>query len=144
MQGRSWMAALTIAAGVASLALTAKAGDPPKSSKVRLEIHIAGLKRAGCDVEVKPGSPTCRFRAGTQHIPAEGHALFVFDDVKSQSADRECAFAITIREAGQPERTYRRSVRLAPPHAAVTQASLACYLYCPSSLIATDESKTRR
>ena len=56
MQGRSRMAALTLVVGAAlTLSPRAEALDRVVVSQVQLELGIAGLATAGCDVEVKPG-----------------------------------------------------------------------------------------
>lgn len=155
MQGRSWMAALTL---TLTLALSgglapAVAGDPPapsperpgagtKAHTVKLELAIAGLpvNGSGCDVEIKPAHAGCKFQPITRHIDSRGFATLLVKDVVSRSADRDCAFAITIREPGQPERTVRRGLRLQDSEKSTPQ-TLTCYLSSPSR-IARNNSET--
>jgi hypothetical protein len=177
MQGRSWMAALTLVAGlipVSALATTTQAEDKPATSastgtsaganadggataseeasagkkaafgtqvhKVKLELRIAGLGPKGCDVEIKPGHAGCRFETKTRHVDAHGWATILLNDIQTQSADRDCTFAITIREPGQAERTVRRGLRLgATPGPG---EMLLCYLSSPSKLAKAGEPAT--
>ena len=128
MQGRSWMAALTLAAGLSPVATRAQdrplAGVETKATPraaaepvhtVTLEVAIDGLGAKGCDVEVKPGHPACKFAPRAQHLNPRQSVKLVIDDVRSLSADRDCTFAITVREPGQADRTVRRGLRLSNP-----------------------------
>ena len=92
MRARSWMAALALIAGsliAVGRAVPALVSSPtqdqgqsqdikkvePRSPSVdpkppdsripsvQLNLVIAGLGREGCDVEVKPGNASCKFRA---------------------------------------------------------------------------------
>ena len=132
-QGRSWMAALTVAAGIsASLGPVApstladdpkpkstapdakaqakanprakpKAAEPPASTYVvTLDLRIAGLGKKGCDIEIKPANNGCKFKPIEQHLDANGVASIKFKDVETDSADRDCTFAIVVHEPGQP------------------------------------------
>lgn len=134
MQGRSWMAALTLAAGLAPASSLADTPAPQaRPQTVKLELAIAGLGPNGCDVEVKPGHKGCSFTTKSAHVNKSGLATLVLRDVSTASADRDCTFAITIREPGQPERTVSRGLRLeARPTAAGQQ--MTCYLSSPSKL----------
>jgi hypothetical protein len=152
MQGRSWMAALTVAAELSLILVIAgspsraAAGDtkmretpkPAATHNVKLLLRIAGLSRDGCNVEIKPAHPGCSFRTRSTHVDEKGLAEIAFEDVKSQSADRDCTFAITIREAGQPERTVMRGLRLGSGQTAEPR-SLECFLSSPSRLARTNE-----
>lgn len=152
MQGRSWMAALTLTLALGSGSLPAfshpalagggdaktKPSDPPVNGKphtVKLELRIAGLtvNGPGCDVEIKPGHPGCKFRTVQHHVDSRGYATVVVPDAVSRNADRDCTFAITIREPGQPERTVRRGLRLQAENVTSGQ-SLSCYLSSPSRI----------
>ena len=91
MRARSWMAALALIAGTSiavgrAMPAASPAEDPgqgqpqqaeqpragsqtskPKSTEepiqaVVLNLEIAGLGHEGCDVEVTPGNPSCKFR----------------------------------------------------------------------------------
>ena len=185
MQGRSWMAALTLALSFAAAAAVVIAGegdttktkpatsstpkpDAAKSSssplmapasvaprakstvaavkahKVKLDLSIAGLTSKGCDVEIKAAHAGCKFRERTEHVDSNGKILVELDDVEILNADRDCTFAITIREAGQAEKTWRRGLRVNPTNA-VAQ-TLPCYLNSPSKLARamSAETKTKR
>ena len=144
MQGRSWMAALALAAStLLAPGPAARAEDKPPVSKVKLEIRIAGLGLDGCEIEIKPAHAGCQFKTATYHVTQQGRASLLLEDVQTSSADRDCAFAITLKEAGQPARTLRRGLRLvAPPSGSVP--SLTCYLNSPSKLAKSDEERSRR
>jgi hypothetical protein len=122
MQGWSWMAALTLVASLSGLiAPTARAAEPPAvKQKVSLSLRLDGLSAAGGEVEIKPGHAGCKFE--TIKFQTKGHpkmieGRIVLDpfEVETFSADRDCSFAITLKEAGQPDKTVRRTIRLVPP-----------------------------
>ncbi len=138
MQGRSWMAALTIGTKALALGLILGVGPNPVSraddaktapappttakpapgaSKVKLDLAIAGLGPKGCDIEVAPAHQGCQFRPVSLHLGADkgGKEVILFEDVQTSSTDRYCMFAITIREPGQPVKTIHRGLRLVPP-----------------------------
>ncbi len=144
MQGRSWMAALTLASGaVLALGSSGWADEKPAAGRVMLKIGIAGLGRGGCDVEIKPGHPGCQFRPVTRHITSDGKADVVLDDVRTTSADRDCAFAITVREPGHPPRTFHRGLRLDASQPA-TVPTLSCFFSSPSRIARASEMRERR
>ena len=158
MPGRSWMAASTLSAGLGlglTPGLSARAGDPPapspnagassvtavesKPHTVKLELRIAGLRLGGpgCDVDIKPGHPGCKFRPLlNQHVEPRGVATIIVSDVRTRSADRDCTFAITVREPGQAERTLHRGLRLSAD--AGTGQVLTCNLSSPSRIARTN------
>jgi hypothetical protein len=135
---------------------------------VRLTVEIAGLGRHGCDVEVRPGNPSCKFRTlkvtkdgvaversqdGPHHVSSEGHAFLELRDVELRGADRTCTVAITVREPGHVAKTVYRGFRLAPRTEAETKAASAktvpaftCYLSSASKtkLAKTDDGGTRK
>ncbi|SIO65624.1 hypothetical protein SAMN05444166_7766 [Singulisphaera sp. GP187] len=146
MQGRSWMAALTVAVGIVlPLARSANADEKPatKTNTVYILLNIAGLDAEGCDVEIKPGHSGCQFRPIRQHVNQGGQQTVRLTDVKTSSADRECAFSITIREAGQANRTFRRGLRLASPETAPYSA-MECFISSPSKLAKAEQAKRTR
>jgi hypothetical protein len=141
------MAAWTLIAGaVPAMDLAARADDRPAvAHPVKIELRIAGLGRGGCDVEVKPGHAGCRFRPLSRHVDSSGKATLMLDDVQALTADRDCAFAITIREPGHAAKTVLRGLRL--PEAAAGGASirtLPCFLSAPSLLARNTASRLRR
>src|SRR5689334_5040473 len=165
MQGRSWMAALTLNASallglvlglghaVTSRADEAKPAPAPapapvnaNGSRVKLEIIIAGLGPKGCDIEVAPGHMGCQFRPVSMHLGKENsQTVLLFDDVQTTGADRYCIFAITIREPGQPVKTVRRGMRLVASANDQSSAQLlTCYLSSPSKLAKASEMRERR
>ena len=154
MQGRSWMAALALAAGVA-LALVgrpapSRAGDdiPPVVNKVALTLRLTGVGKDGCEVEVKPGHAACEFEPVAKKITnlSQGQGQITFDlpKVKSTSPDRDCQFFITLKEPNQPPRVVRRGIRLVAPKegAAMPEQTFVCYLRSPS-LAAKDDAERR-
>jgi len=171
------MAAITFTAGIVSVPLVvATAQDPaPKSEQrvaragvdsliqgpapvetnipdanthqVKLNLLIAGLGRNGCEVEVKPGNRSCRFKTQVQHVESRGEVSFQFKDVEVRPSDRNCTFAITVREAGKDSKTIYRGFRLpakASPTSALNQ-TFSCYMNSPSKLADLDRpDRTRR
>jgi hypothetical protein len=123
---------------------------------VQLNLVIAGLGRAGCDVEIKPGNASCRFRSMGEkgpvdryHVAPEGKATMELRDVELRGADRTCTVAITLHEPGQGPKTVYRGFRL-PTRSPNDQASaretvpvFTCYMSSPSKLARTADSHTR-
>jgi hypothetical protein len=156
MQGRSWMAALALATGVALAPIgrptPTRAGDSPAPAavlnKVTLTLRITGLGDEGCEVEIKPGHAACQFETQTKKVKyggqSQGELSVAALPVKSTSPDRDCQFTITIKEPGQPPRTVRRGIRLVvpTPGAAVPEQTFKCYLRSPS-LAAKDDAERR-
>lgn len=116
MQRRSWMAALTLAAlAGAFIGPASRAEEPtPIKQTVAMSLDLSGLKYPG-EVVIKPGSPGCRFKPITQAITKNNTTELKPFEVEVFSADRDCAFLITLKEPGQPDKTYRRHVRIVPP-----------------------------
>jgi hypothetical protein len=124
---------------------------------VQLNLVIAGLGRGGCDVEIKPGNRSCRFRAvggngaaGRHHVAPEGKAKLELRDVELRGADRTCTVAITVYESGQGPKTVYRGFRL-PQRSrdGATDASepvpaFTCYLSSPSKLASGDDARARK
>jgi hypothetical protein len=166
MQGRSWMAALVlIGALIAALFLSSNAdADAPKEvapapaspparkaegpkHAVTLMLAIADLSAKGCDVEIKPAHPGCAFRTRAEHVTSDGQLKVVMDDIQVKNVNRDCTFAITIREAGQAERTWRRGLRISTNNSAENSQTLPCYFSSPSKLAKTESEaagKTKR
>jgi hypothetical protein len=115
-----------------------KPAQAPGAQPVELNLLIAGLRRDGCDVEVKPGNRSTRFQPQSLHIGASGKASFVFRDVEVRGADRNCSFAITMREPGQAPKTifrgFRITARVAPGTSPTAAQSFTCYMNSPSKL----------
>lgn len=154
MPSRSWMAALTIALTVAAtFGSPVRADDDPVANTVRLELQIAGLGPEGCAVEVRPAHPGCQFaelvaRVDSSRVGSSRTVRlppFVID-ARSSSADRDCTFAITIREADRPPMTFRRGVRLLPQVAGqpAPVRTLTCYLVSPSLAARDEPNRSRR
>jgi hypothetical protein len=108
----------------------AEAKAAPGACLVQVDLSIAGLTSKGCDVEVKPAYPGCTFRPVTRHVDKDGHALVELKDVRTESADRDCTLAITVREPGQPARTVHRGLRLNPAGGRAQQ--ITCLVNSPS------------
>jgi len=135
---------------------------PPKATDaviptIQLNLVIAGLGRAGCDVEIKPGNRSCRFRAvgengpaARHHIAPEGKAKLELRDVELRGADRTCSVAITVYESGQGPKTVYRGFRLpqrsgdGPSTASTPVPVFTCYLSSPSKLARAEELRSRK
>ncbi len=124
---------------------------------VELRINIAGLGARGCDVEIKPGNTSCKFKIAhekgsspTLHVSSDGRVKVALMDVELQGADRVCTVALIVHEAGQPAKTVYRGFRIAAHNqTAKTKGAAAvpafdCYLSSPSKLAKSAESKARR
>lgn len=152
MQGRSRMAAWIVAAasvgavGLISTTTTQAGGPPPIKQKVKLDIRLDGISiHNKAEIEIKPGNSGCRFKPVTYPVKGGGWVPDVLPiDVETLSADRDCSFAITLKEAGQADKVFRRSVQIAP----VTEAtagkpqSLICYLNSRASAIVAAQPGT--
>jgi hypothetical protein len=147
------MAALTLALTLTLSLAPAHADEPPalgmtsgaegKPHTVTLDLRIAGLSAKGCDVDIKPGHPGCKFRTVSRHIGPNGIATVVLKDVVARNADRDCTFAITLREPGQADRTVHRGLRLQAEN--TPDQRLNCYLSSPSRIArANSESTPKR
>jgi hypothetical protein len=124
---------------------------------VQLDLVVAGLGSKGCDVQVKPGNASCKFstiyeKRGEDHqfIAANGKSSVELRDVELRGADRTITVAVTIRESGQPAKTFYRGFRLRTkadakaPAATASAPVFACYLSAPSKLAKAEESRARR
>jgi hypothetical protein len=137
--------------------------EPIKSILLRLE--IAGLGHAGCDVEVAPGNPSCKFsvinlksegdklvrgKDGVQHVSSVGHAAVELRSVELRGADRTCTVKITVHESGQPPKVVYRGFRIpVHPPAGTTAAqnqslSFTCLLSAASKMANVDQTRTRK
>jgi hypothetical protein len=140
------MAAL---AGVAGLSLVlcaapgAHAEDRFVVKRVDLEVLVAGLSHSGCDVEIKPGHPGCRFEKVTQHVNSDGKGRVVIKDLECRTADRDCSFLITVKEPGQANSVVRRGFRLAAPDSDQPSAApyFTCYVNAPSKIARAEAEK---
>lgn len=152
MRKRSGM---TIAAGLCAAVSFAGAspGDdgPRVRNEVQLVLQISGLGTDGCTVEIEPGHAGCKFKSVArriQRIPAGSVALTnpITIDAESLGADRDCSFAITIKEPGKAARTYVRGLRLAPEVAGKPKPSrsLRCYINAPTVIAAGDKATRTR
>jgi hypothetical protein len=157
-------AAQTSSAGSENRDSTTKTPDAKLTSPiiptVQLNLVIAGLNRGGCDVEVKPGNPSCRFKAvddkgsaGRHHVGSDGFSTLQLRDVELRGADRTCIVAITVREPGQSPKTVYRGFRLpqrsskggaASSSASAAAPVITCYLSSPSKLARADDSRPRK
>ncbi|WP_422926833.1 hypothetical protein [Singulisphaera sp. PoT] len=118
-----------------------RAADNPAPQEVRLDLRIAGLTSSGAEIEVKPAHAGCRFTPVVDRVTSKGEKLIKLADVRTNSADRECAFSITIREPGQATRTVKRGLRLANPKGPSTPSTLTCFINSPSSLARGEQRK---
>ena len=156
MQGWSWMAALTLVASIAGAsAPSTRASEPtPVKQKVSLSLRLDGLSSQGGEVEIKPGHAGCKFETIKFQTKAHPKAIDgkIFLDpieVETVSADRECSFAITLREPGQADKVVRRTLRLTPaaPGKAATPQVLTCFISSNSlnpPVVAKPSDETKR
>jgi hypothetical protein len=121
MQGWSWMAALALAAASAAFFGAATlAGQPtPIKQTVKLSLHLEGIAREDGEVMIKPGHSGCRFKAISFRVsekPRDAFGMINLDafEVETISADRDCAFVITLKEPGKPDKTVRRNLLVVP------------------------------
>jgi hypothetical protein len=144
------MAALALTAGVT---LAAYAGDPQAQdesvvvNEVTLVIRVNGLEPEGCEVDVKPGHPGCDFKPFKKKLDSPG-GVGQFEvaklQVKSTRRDRDCLFAITINQPGQPPKTSYRSVQVVKPTALAPVPTLSKTLLLQSPALAAREDVTKR
>ena len=151
MQGRSWMAALTLTVATAFAFIggngDARADDTAVVNKITLTLNIMGLSSDGCEVEIKPGHPGCEFKPISQKLDRNGRIDFKPFEVKSTSADHDCLFAITVKEPGQPVKTMKRGLVLKNPEPGsrtMPSQNFSCLLRSPSLAAKDDTSKTIR
>jgi hypothetical protein len=127
-------------------------------ASIELNLVIAGLADDGCEVEIKPGNASCKFRPiygkrgeSRKHVAKDGYGKLELRDVELRGADRTCTVAITVREPEQTAKTFYRGFRL--PNAKEGPAATAkpapgtaftCYLRAPSKLAKADESRIRK
>ena len=118
----------------------AKASAPDLPS-VQLNLAIAGLGADGCDVEIKPANPSCKFRPSPiKHVSSDGHATIELKDVELRGADKTCTLAITVREPGHAPQTIYRGFRTGATKTG-SVPSFTCFI---SSRLAGADSKTTR
>lgn len=140
MRSRSRMAALAMAASLGIGPATLAGDAPAVENKVHLILQISGLGPEGAKIEIKPGHKGCDFEPIIKPIkkgkvPAGSIIKLDMDiDAQSTSADRDCSFAITVKEPGQPPKTYHRGLRLAIEEVGkpVPSKVFKCYLSSPS------------
>jgi hypothetical protein len=120
MQGWSRMAAFALAASAAFFGTASLAGQPtPIKKTIKLSLHLEGFARDGGEVVIKPGHSGCRFKDITFRMseqPRDAHDMINLApfEVETISADRACAFVITIKEPGKPDKTVRRNLLVVP------------------------------
>jgi hypothetical protein len=126
-----------------------KPGSAPENRKasgslyptIQINLAVAGLGAEGCDVEIKPANPSCKFRPPSpQHVPSSGQVKIKLSDVELRGADKTCTIAITVREPGQPAQMIYRGFR---PGSSKGDGvpSFSCFI---SSKLAGVDAKTTR
>jgi hypothetical protein len=109
----------------------------PIKKKVQLTLKFDGLSaKEGGEAEIKPSHAGCKFETikfktkGHPRTGAGGEISLDPIEVETKTADGNCSFTITLKEAGQPDKTVRRNLRLTPlveGQAAKPQAMM-CYI----------------
>ena len=125
--------------------------DEGLKNKVTLQLQLSGLGKQGCVIEIKPAHPACSFKpmkfkvGGMAADRAVTLDPIVFD-ASSTGADRDCSFAITLREPGQNPRTFQRGLRLSEPmpEQDTPEKTLKCYLSASSVANRSETSAQRR
>jgi hypothetical protein len=113
----------------------------PDLPLIQLNLAIEGLGTEGCDVEVRPANPSCKFRPSPKkHVASDGHATVELRDVELRGADKTCSMAITVREPGREPQTIYRGFRAASAKAG-SVPSFTCFI---SSRLAGSETKATR
>ena len=139
MQVRSRMAAWMLAAALVGAvgfrpAVCLAGGPVPVKQQVKLNMRLDGTKEySGVEIEIKPGHPATRFKPIKYAVKGDGDIRDILPfEVETYSADRDCSFAIVLKEPGQPDKIFRRSMQISPP---ATDAATAprpqvfqCYL----------------
>lgn len=145
MQGRSRMAAWMLVATLAGVSAVPSsgwaAGPAPLKQKVKLEIRLDGISGdSGAEITIKPGSPACRFKTMTYPVKFDRPGM-VADllpiEVETLSADRDCSFAIILKEPGHPDKTFRRSLQVQPTTDATAGKPQVLVCYLSSRTVAT-------
>lgn len=154
MRSRSGMAVLVLGlAPVFATSPVSRADDVEAEAvenKVRLVLQISGLGPEGALIEIRPGHKACDFKPVNEEIkrgqlPPDSVIKLDLDiEAETTSADRDCSFAITVKEPGQTPKTYHRGLRLTDHEAGQPLPSkiLRCYLSSPS--IATRDTSVPR
>ncbi len=110
---------------------TIAAGPTPVKQKVLLKVRVDGTSPyTGVELVIKPGHPACRFKPITHPVKGDGDQDILPIDVETLSADRDCSFAIVLKEPGQPDKIFRRSLQITPATEATAGKPqvLQCYL----------------
>jgi hypothetical protein len=129
---------------------TRESGSSPENRKpsgsiyptIQINLAVAGLGVEGCDVEIKPANPSCKFRPpAAQHVPSSGQVRVKLRDVELRGADKTCTIAITVREPGQPPQTIYRGFRPGSSKADGVP-NFSCFI--SSKLAGVDAKATRK
>ena len=132
---RMFAAQLSLLPLVGFAAATASGDEPGIVNNVVIELQVQGLSKEGCVVEIAPGHPGCKFKKVRYKVD-NARVLLQPIEVTSLSADRDCSFAITIKEPGMPAKTIKRGMRLIRPESgsATPESKITCYLATPSQV----------
>lgn len=126
---------------------TAIAEEEPEAitNRVTLDLQISGIDQPGCTVEIKPAHPGSRFKPVVRPLQTHGagdtarlDAIKI--DARSLSADRDCAFAITIKGTDGASQTFKRIIRLTPPEEGKPVPSLSKTIYLRTTSIARKDT----
>jgi len=153
MNFRTLAAFLFVLSGWAEVGAAArdepKPKEPPKDvvNAVELELVISGVGKGGYRVEVKPAHRGCRFEKIVRTIEAEpgqpAKLKPIRFNARSFSADRDCAFAITITDAEGESATYKRSIRLESPTEEVPRPKVSKSFSLRTTTVAKNKKKPR-
>ena len=126
------LVAAAVGAGGWFVSTSHAAGPVPAKQKVKLNIRLDGtMDDSGTELVIKPGNPASRFREITYPVRRDGNIQDIPPfDVETLSADRDCSFAIILKEPGRPDKVFRRSLQIVPSASLTTGKPqvLQCYL----------------
>ncbi len=140
----TWMLATTLVGTIALLAPTQAAGPAPVKQTIKLNVQLnCPATMTGAELTIKPGHPACRFKAVTYPIKLDRQGMMpdiLPIDVETRSADRDCSFLFVLKEPGQPDKVFRRSLQIIAPTAATAgkPQNFLCYLSANSGVVQTE------
>ena len=145
----TWMLATTFVGTAGSFAPARAAGPAPLKQTVKLNVQLnCPTAITGGELVIKPGHPACRFKPVAYPIKLDRQGMMpdiLPIDVETLSADRDASFLFVLKEPGQPDKVFRRSLQLAVPTAATAgkPQSLNCYLSSNSGMVQAEPSVPR-
>jgi hypothetical protein len=147
------MAVLAIVAAIFAIPGRALADDDPVpvEKTVIIELQLSGVGPEGCEIQIKPGHPTSKFKTVEKKITSdEVRDVIRLEPIRivarTTGADHDCSFAITVKEPNKPSKTIRRGLVLTPSQDGESDNSqaLKVYLNAPSLAIKDEPARTKK